>query len=466
VIDNRVLGWILGPPGTGKSTTALAFASTLNRRDWVVTWIHLSRVSVPLCVRLEGDLKRSCKIKDFYIQELFEILNEVDNSKQHIVFIDGYALNGDNHNNVQKICNLWLENNLAKRRLVVVCSMSSRYKAKPEEDMLLNLEEFMVYSWKEQEYFDAVKNEEFFNNVKHVLDAHVSTDDSFATPEELVRTKLYYAGTSARWMFLFPTMTVMKQTDISLGSVSDILLYIKGQVGDQSNNVINRLFSLNQVKHCSYRRKVSIVSRYASCMLAIMAGPELIRNLAEAANFDGNPSMDGWMFEMWFFSSLRHSGVDLFDKNNRLFLTWDKSDVEILDMNSFPDLSEENGVWFKPNKWNQGGFDAVFLDKKSGLVKFVQVTCAKTHTFKTEYFRDFLLALPESFRFKRLEIFFVVDHNNRSSFRLANPSKTGILTKFGWNSGEEVQKVKIGFMKEWNNGNRGSKGNLKKRKLK
>jgi hypothetical protein len=32
VIDDGVLGWILGPPGTGKSTTALAFASTLDRK--------------------------------------------------------------------------------------------------------------------------------------------------------------------------------------------------------------------------------------------------------------------------------------------------------------------------------------------------------------------------------------------------------------------------------------------------
>jgi hypothetical protein len=94
--------------------------------------------------------------------------------------------------------------------------------------------------------------------------------------------------------------------------------------------------------------------------LAIKSGPDLIRILAEATNFDRNPSMDGWIFEMWFFSRLRHRGVDLFDKNNRLFSTWDKWDVEMLDMNSFPDLPQENGVWYKPNKWNQGGFDAVF----------------------------------------------------------------------------------------------------------
>jgi hypothetical protein len=52
VINNCVLGWILGPPGTGKSTTALAFASTLYKNDWIVTWMHLSRSKYPECVRL------------------------------------------------------------------------------------------------------------------------------------------------------------------------------------------------------------------------------------------------------------------------------------------------------------------------------------------------------------------------------------------------------------------------------
>jgi hypothetical protein len=115
VINHGVLGWILGPPGTGKSTTALAFASTLNRKEWAVTWIHLDRSKYPVCVRLEGDSKKSREIHDSNIRELFEILDEVDTSKQHIVFIDGYTLNGDKHIDVQKACYSWLDKDREKK---------------------------------------------------------------------------------------------------------------------------------------------------------------------------------------------------------------------------------------------------------------------------------------------------------------------------------------------------------------
>ncbi|OAJ44884.1 hypothetical protein BDEG_28068 [Batrachochytrium dendrobatidis JEL423] len=408
VIDNGILGWILGPPGTGKSTTALTFASTLDKNDWVVTWIHLYIDCYPVCVRLEGDSKKSQEIYDSNIDKLFDILHKVDESKQHIVFIDGYTSNGQKHIYVQQACYSWLEEDREKRRLVVVCSMSSRYKAKLEEDMLLNLKQFNVYSWKEEEYIHAVQNDEFFNHVKAVLDSDLQIDSS---REDLVRSKLYFAGASARFTF-----------------VNDIFPYVKGTIGDQSNNVVDRLFSSS------------------------LKGPDLIRKLANATRHDGNPSMNGWILEMWFFASLHYDGVKLFDENDNEFQTWPASNFKTLDINAFPALPENNGVWFKPNKWNQGGFVSIFLDKGKGLVRFVQVTDGDTHSFKIKYFHSFLLMLcqlPQSFEITCLKIIFVADQKKRSTFKVAEPSVPGMLTDFGWRLGEELDKVKVVFIKGW-----------------
>ncbi|EGF78076.1 hypothetical protein BATDEDRAFT_26764 [Batrachochytrium dendrobatidis JAM81] len=388
VIDNGVLGWILGPPGTGKSTTALAFASTLDKKDWVVTWIHLYIDRYPVCVRLESDSKKSQEIYDSNIDKLFDILHKVDESKQHIVFIDGYTSNGQKHID-------------------------------------------------EEEYIHAVQNDEFFNHVKAVLDSDLQIDSS---REDLVRSKLYFAGASARCMFLFATKDVIQQTYGLVTFVNDIFPYVKGTIGDQSNNVVDRLFSSSLVENDVFPRKTSI------------AGPDLIRKLVKATRHDGNPSMDGWMLEMWFFASLYYDRVKLFDENDNEVQTWPASNVKTLDINAFPALPENNGVWFKPNKWDQGGFDAIFLDKGKGLVRFVQVTDGNTRSFKIKYFHSFLLMLcqlPQSFEITCLEIIFVADQKKRSTFKVAEPSAPGMLTDFGWRLGEELDKVKVVFIKGW-----------------
>ncbi|KAK8949860.1 hypothetical protein KSP40_PGU010602 [Platanthera guangdongensis] len=35
VINKSRIGWILGPPGTGKSSAAFAFITTLDKEEWV-----------------------------------------------------------------------------------------------------------------------------------------------------------------------------------------------------------------------------------------------------------------------------------------------------------------------------------------------------------------------------------------------------------------------------------------------
>ncbi|KAJ8331122.1 hypothetical protein O5D80_000693 [Batrachochytrium dendrobatidis] len=253
-------------------------------------------------------------------------------------------------------------------------------------------------------------------------------------------------------MFLFATKDVIQQTYGSITFVNDIFPYVKGTIGDQSNNVVDRLFSSSLVENDVFPRKTSIVSQFAGVMLAIKKGPDLIRKLAKATRHDGNPSMDGWMLEMWFFASLHYDGVKLFDENDNEVQTWPASNFKTLDINAFPALPENNGVWFKPNKWNQGGFDAIFLDKGKGLVRFVQVTDGNTHSFKIEYFHSFLLMLcqsPQSFEITCLEIIFVADQKERSTFKVAEPSVPGMLTDFGWRLGEELDKVKVVFIKGW-----------------
>ena len=115
-------------------------------------------------------------------------------------------------------------------------------------------------------------------------------------------------------MFHFDTVTVIKYLKKSVAAVTDIIPYIKGTTGDESNDVINRLFSqFFKMDDCTNDRSVCIVSKWAATQLAMRGGPDLVENLAAVARDEDNPAMDGWLFEMWFFALLRRRGVILCD---------------------------------------------------------------------------------------------------------------------------------------------------------
>lgn len=94
VIGRGAYGWILSPPGSGKSTTAAAVALLLNHSEWTVIWIHLSLMVSPCCVRSARQTKRTTKLQSRWLEDgsLAEVLNEAEASKKHIVFVDGLTV--------------------------------------------------------------------------------------------------------------------------------------------------------------------------------------------------------------------------------------------------------------------------------------------------------------------------------------------------------------------------------------
>jgi hypothetical protein len=54
-----------------------------------------------------------------------------------------------------------------------------------------------------------------------------------------------------------------------------------------------------------------------------------------------------------------------------------------------PALPDDYRGWLKPGKGNQGGYNAIFIDKPGGRVRFVQITRGDYHSLKIDISTSF-----------------------------------------------------------------------------
>ncbi|POM75936.1 Crinkler [Phytophthora palmivora] len=120
-----------------------------------------------------------------------------------------------------------------------------------------------------------------------------------------------------------------------------------------------------------------------------------------------------------------------------------KSEIVVVDPKNLPPLPSQ--CWLKPKKHNQGGYDAVYIDKVKGLVHFVQVTKSDTHSFLMGYFYVMIESLVkrEMSEVKKMEIFFVIESQNAPAFKFSTVTGQGLLKAFGWEKDKEIEKLRL-----------------------
>jgi hypothetical protein len=182
-----------------------------------------------------------------------------------------------------------------------------------------------------------------------------------------------------------------------------------------------------------------IISQFALSEIGKTFGKDVIQNLYKFLKDDLNPSMEGWFLEIWFFLCLNKDGIKIYDKINKETLI--KSDVIYFDQDD-PPKDIQKPTWLKPIKWNQGGYDAVYIEnieivkkgKKKINIKFFQITRGIKHSLKIEYFEKLMKKLANYYETKTLNIYFIVPFYNINIFKIPNSKVTGqgLLDLFGW----------------------------------
>ncbi|CAH0493514.1 unnamed protein product [Peronospora farinosa] len=356
-------GWILGPSGTGKSSTATVFALTVDRNEWEVIWIDVALNPYCRCVRLIGDERMSRTIDN--AKELEDVLQVDDNSKHRVVLVDGWT-DEDDLSNIAKIFNRHF-------------------------DLLTRAMEYLVYSWTLDEYLAATSDDMLFRVVEPYL------GDSVSDRSAMVKAKYFYAGRSCRYMFCYNSTDVVNKLHVALDS--------------QSN--YSCLFAM--FKTSAFIGVVKpVISRFAAMVIGVTWGPNKINDIMYPLNDYSNSALNGWMFELKFFASIRNGDLEIVDAAGNIHEKWSRS--EVLKVDGIPHYLYlcRNPVWIMPQKWNEGGYDAIMSD--------------------------------QSFEIKTLEIVFVVERRKLNGFKFSTVTGEGLLEPFGWQKFTEAGRAKkVGF---------------------
>ena len=410
VLEGRRRGWVFGPPGTGKSVTAFAFARLKASQGWLVLWIKFNDGYPYQCVRFESDYYCLCNLSgDLTVNDLLPT-----SAPKQIVFIDGYRHGNMFGDRCVYDCTLWWRKRFpdSPRRLAIISSMAGRKSIMHGPEGPFEAE-FYKDSWLQSELVEACAHKELLDAARPYLDSLQNGSHSL---EDLIAAKFYFLGGSARHMFCWSTEDIKKFIQDGLSASNHVLDYTRVSLPDRYDHAINRI--LGSYRSMTGTRFAFVVSQYAAIQLALRAGPEGVRTIKAHLAFYNNPCISGWLFEMLFFSKLAHQGLQLETIDGEIF-AWHKAEGPLKsEVPASKDVfNKQDGTWTIPDRWKQLGFQAVFISPKDKMIEFFQVTQGATHALHFSHFADFLKNLDPSLSFE-IFVYIVVPLENLQSFKL------------------------------------------------
>ena len=269
VIRCGKIGRIYGQPGTGKSSATLYVAIQLViEYGWDVLWTHVTSGSLE-CVHMKPDcsMGTAC-IRVHEFGRFLDRFRRFEGSGGQLVIIDGVT--ADDEIRLQSTGVHWVlcGRPHGLRRLVVVSSQGKFKRLNGQARQRSPERIFIQWSWTEHDYETAMKNPQFAASVGAVMDAtgpakNVSIDDS------KWKTKYYYAGGSARFMFAMTTAQVIDAVEDAVEE--QVMAMGKCKTNEQFDMLSgDELFSIFE------NQRYEIVSEYAKGLVLRALGSKEI----------------------------------------------------------------------------------------------------------------------------------------------------------------------------------------------
>jgi energy-coupling factor transporter ATP-binding protein EcfA2 len=413
---------IQGPPGSGKSSVVWFWACLMAETSDIM-WVHMIPGGFISCARLcQG------KIRAFTTEFEF-VARIIRECRSHTIILDGITkgemnLIGAARMGIDRLDNIGGP--------LVIAVASSQLIIAVEHLEQLYIEELSMDSWTLDQYQQCCNDDNFYQQVEPML-------GEGGEKEEKIINKYHYAGGSARWMFGFDVDRICCDIKKQIAKCDDFTKLIEDSSGPSSNVAVNHLRQKRGENHF-------IISNYVMRELVQKCDRSFIKALTNVSLIRGNPSFDGWIFEMDFLIQIREMCKDVNNPTLQL-LNQDESNAEKWQGDGYQTFTHpaelkgrafKHNMWLIPKKWNQGGYDAVELvDSES--IRFVQVTRGETHDLKLHFMETFLRESELVESMTKVDVVFVVPLE--SSFTLPTYGNViGSLTNWDF---EQLKVLRI-----------------------
>ena len=366
---------VTGPPGTGKSMVAWAWTcynSSRNKKN--IVWIHVNKGNQKI------DL---CHFKDGYMHtyeegshELAATIKDID---ADLMVVDG-ATNNE-YGMFSSAATSWMLKGAGKRKVAFI--MSASVVISSHHLFKAGIEEWHMPSWTWENYVAACDNTAFYDQIKGFLPKKKGKKKGYEKTD-LLKSKFFLAGASARWMFSFLYSKLEDEIQKHLRRVTNKEWILSG-VSD--NNCAG---AVGHLRFEDKNHNVSFVSRYVMIEVAKTCELKFIKDAYVFSRTQHNPAFKGWIVEFDFLAQLHQAlkhgskvAVSLEDKEKKLPVT----EIKYIDPDHLQKLEKHAGLWLIPIRWNQGGYDAIYIQDKNTTI-FVQITNSKQHDLKLQYMQN------------------------------------------------------------------------------
>eukprot|EP00471_Norrisiella_sphaerica_P008131 CAMPEP_0184503348 /NCGR_PEP_ID=MMETSP0113_2-20130426/51840_1 /TAXON_ID=91329 /ORGANISM="Norrisiella sphaerica, Strain BC52" /LENGTH=288 /DNA_ID=CAMNT_0026892831 /DNA_START=1656 /DNA_END=2519 /DNA_ORIENTATION=+ len=275
------------------------------------------------------------KPMDFSKLKKSELIDEADHD---IVTLDGFQFGV--HNKILKQCFSATKGD--NRIGIVVSSMQSYTQVK---DLLAShTEEHRLASWMKEEFEEAIKNDQFYDQVKNKM-------GDGNTKKQRLNSKFYYAGLSARFMFHLSIEQVKEDIQKGLSRLNSKTGALAGKYSQEHSNAVNTLHA--GVRTADGYVKDVFVSRYTLEQMYLVC-PNQLAHAYHLAYTLGNESFLGWVVEADFLMGAKEKvknkeSITLYDSNCA-----EKFEMKPTSWQSFDDTEDikfKKNTLYIPNPW-------------------------------------------------------------------------------------------------------------------